>query len=92
MTLERDLGKGVGFRASYDGNHGSKLGTIINLNQPHTNTQGFDPLATTFPFRRFHISLIKPTWATATIMRAPSPCKSAWPTLSSRRAMFILAT
>lgn len=49
MTLERDLGKGVALRASYDGNHGSKLGTLINLNQPHTSTAGFDPTTVPFP-------------------------------------------
>jgi hypothetical protein len=50
VTLERDLGKGVGFRASYDGNHGSKLGTLINLNQLHANTQGYDALSGNVPF------------------------------------------
>jgi hypothetical protein len=50
LTLERDLGKGIGFRASYDGNHGSKLGTLINLNQLHTNTQGYDALSGNVPF------------------------------------------
>lgn len=50
LTFERDLGKGVGFRASYDGNHGKNLGTLINLNQLHTNTQGYDALATDVPF------------------------------------------
>ncbi len=50
LTFERDLGKGVGFRASYDGNHGKNLGTLINLNQLHTNTQGYNALATDVPF------------------------------------------
>lgn len=50
LTLERDLGKGIGLRASYDGNHGSKLGTLINLNQLHTNTQGYAALAGDVPF------------------------------------------
>ena len=50
LTLERDLGKGVGVRASYDGNHGSKLGTLINLNQLHTNTQGYDAISGGVPY------------------------------------------
>jgi len=49
LTLERDLGKGFGFRASYDGNHGSNLGTTINLNQQHANTAGYDPTQVPFP-------------------------------------------
>jgi len=27
----RDLGKGVGVRASYDGNHASNLGALVNI-------------------------------------------------------------
>ncbi len=50
LTLERDLGKGFGLRASYDGNHGRNLGTLINLNQLHTNTQGYDALSGNVPF------------------------------------------
>jgi hypothetical protein len=50
LTLERDLGKGVGVRASYDGNHSYNLGAFINLNQLPPNTMGFDALATQVPF------------------------------------------
>jgi carboxypeptidase family protein len=42
LTLERDLGAGVGLRLSYDGNHGSYLGMHTNLNQPAPNTIGFN--------------------------------------------------
>jgi hypothetical protein len=41
LTLERDLGKGVGFRASYDGNHGYNVPVNTNYNQPPPNTAGF---------------------------------------------------
>jgi hypothetical protein len=41
LTLERDLGAGFGFRASYDGNHSRNLGTSMNINQPRPNTIGF---------------------------------------------------
>ena len=44
LTLEQDMGKGFGLRASYDGNHGSKLGTLLNLNQPQVNTTGSAPV------------------------------------------------
>jgi len=57
LTLERDLGKGVDLRLSYDGNHSSALGTGTNLNQPAVNTLGYSALTTTsasvnanFPF------------------------------------------
>ncbi len=44
LTLERDFGKGVGLRASYDGNHSYNVPTLINQNQVHPNTLGFsDP-------------------------------------------------
>ena len=49
ITLERDLGKGIGVRASYDGNHGSNLGTLINQNQQHANTTGYDQTQSPFP-------------------------------------------
>src|SRR5579862_4752066 len=42
LTLERDLGAGVGLRVSYDGNHASNLGMHTNLNQPAPNTIGFN--------------------------------------------------
>ncbi|HEX4809652.1 MAG TPA: carboxypeptidase-like regulatory domain-containing protein [Bryobacteraceae bacterium] len=51
LTLERDLGKGIGLRLSYDGNHASNLGTGENINQPPVNTIGFSNLSTSnFPY------------------------------------------
>jgi hypothetical protein len=44
LTLERDLGAGVGLRLSYDGNHSSNLGMHTNYNQPENNTIGFGNL------------------------------------------------
>jgi len=44
LTVEHNLGKGVGLRVSYDGNHSSALGTGTNLNQPAVNTLGFSAL------------------------------------------------
>ena len=44
LTLERDLGYGVGLRVSYDGNHASNLGMHTNYNQPEPNTIGFGNL------------------------------------------------
>jgi hypothetical protein len=50
LTVERDLGKGVGIRASYNGNHSYNVPTIVNANQPHANTQGFDIALASVPF------------------------------------------
>ena len=51
LTLERDLGKSFGVRASYDGNHATNLGAGQNLNQPMVNTVGFGNLpSSAFPF------------------------------------------
>ena len=46
LTLERDLGKGIGFRASYDGNHSYNVPTLINDNQVRPNSLGFGDPAT----------------------------------------------
>jgi hypothetical protein len=44
LTLERDLGKGVGVRLSYDGNHSYNVPMSTNQDQPRANTFGFsDP-------------------------------------------------
>ena len=44
LTLERDLGKGIGVRGSYDGNHSYNVPTLYNNNQVHPNTLGLgDP-------------------------------------------------
>ena len=40
LTLEQDLGKGVGLRVSYDGNHAYNVPTATNANQPPANTAG----------------------------------------------------
>lgn len=50
LTFEHDLGWGTGIRVSYDGNHGSNLGTLVNLNQLHPNTQGYAALAGNVPY------------------------------------------
>jgi len=42
LTFEQDLGKGIGVRASYTGNHSYNLPTGANINQPRANTAGFD--------------------------------------------------
>lgn len=54
LTLERDLGKGFGLRASYDGNHGSNLPADINLNQIPPNTVGYNALAASAPFPQMY--------------------------------------
>jgi Carboxypeptidase regulatory-like domain/TonB dependent receptor len=41
LTFERDLGKGVGVRVSYDGSHGSDLGRQGMIDAPPVNTIGY---------------------------------------------------
>jgi hypothetical protein len=55
LTLERDLGKGVSFRVSYDGNHSYNVPTDINENQVAPNTLGYsNPLTLAkIPFPEF---------------------------------------
>jgi hypothetical protein len=49
LTLEHDLGKGVGLRVSYDGNHGYNLPASINSDQQPNNTSGYNQALTPFP-------------------------------------------
>jgi hypothetical protein len=53
ITVERELGAGIGMRISYDGNHGSNLGVIENLDQVHANTVGFNTANLSAPFPVF---------------------------------------
>jgi hypothetical protein len=51
LTLERDLGKGVGVRVSYDGNHSSHLGAGADLDQVQPNTVGFGNISqSSYPY------------------------------------------
>ena len=54
ITVERELGSGVGLRASYDGNRGSNLGVLDNLNQVPANTKGFTAANAAAPFPVFN--------------------------------------
>lgn len=54
VTVERELGSGVGLRVSYDGSHGSNLGVLTNLNQVPANTQGFTAANASSPFPVFN--------------------------------------
>ena len=55
LTLERDLGKGVALRVSYDGNHSYNVPTDINTNQVAPNTLGYSATQTQaqIPFPEF---------------------------------------
>jgi hypothetical protein len=52
LTLEQDLGKGVGLRLSYDGNHAYNVPTDVNADQVQPNAAGFSAASTqaTIPF------------------------------------------
>ncbi|MGC2658664.1 MAG: TonB-dependent receptor, partial [Bryobacteraceae bacterium] len=53
ITLEHELGAGIGLRVSYDGNHGSNLGVTENLDQIAPNTVGFATAGANAPFPIF---------------------------------------
>ena len=50
VTVERDLGFNTGLRVSYDGSHGSRLGSLININQVSKNTLGFAAASSQAPY------------------------------------------
>jgi hypothetical protein len=50
LTVERDLGFNIGLRVSYDGSHGSALGSLININQVPKNTLGYAAVSTQAPY------------------------------------------
>lgn len=60
LSVERDLGYGIGVRISYDGNHSSNLGVGYNLNQPPNNTVGFSALTATSSARSANLPY--PIW------------------------------
>ena len=49
LTVEQDLGHGLGARFSYVGSHGTNLETFVDLNQVHPNTTGYASQALSYP-------------------------------------------
>ena len=41
LTMEKDLGRGIGVRFSYTGSHGTNLETMVDLNQVPANSLGY---------------------------------------------------
>jgi hypothetical protein len=54
LTLEQDLGRGVGVRLSYTGSHGQNLEAMEDLNQVPANTLGYAQVSGNRPY---------PSWA-----------------------------
>jgi hypothetical protein len=54
LTLEQDLGHGIGVRGSYTGSHGANLDAMVDLNQVPANTVGYANDSGAIPF---------PSWA-----------------------------
>jgi hypothetical protein len=50
LTVERDVGFGVGLRGTYTGSHSSNLGISINYNQLPANTIGYAASIASIPF------------------------------------------
>ncbi len=55
LTVEQDLGKGIGVRASYTGSKGSDLDSMVDLNQVAANKQGYDAVSGARPFSSFAV-------------------------------------
>lgn len=49
LTVEQDLGHGLGARFSYVGSHGTNLETFVDLNQVHANTTGYASQTLSYP-------------------------------------------
>ena len=92
LTLERDLGKGVGVRVSYDGNHSYNLGAFINLNQLRPNTLGSDALANKVPFPFLSVIFQQTPLALAITRLGQYRSTSAVAAFSSRPAISTPAT
>jgi hypothetical protein len=60
FALERDLGKRVGLRVSYEGNHSYNMPIRENIDQLHPNTSGYSLSQTPFP-------LMSDVWLTAPV-------------------------
>lgn len=50
LTVEQDLGHNIGMRLSYSGSHGNNLETMVDLNQVHPNTVGYDVAQNSRPY------------------------------------------
>ena len=50
LTLEQDLGHGIGVRASYTGSHGTNLDAMVDLNQVAANTVGYAQDSAAIPY------------------------------------------
>lgn len=50
LTVEQDLGHNIGLRVSYSGSHGNNLETMVDLNQVHPNTVGYDVAQNNRPY------------------------------------------
>ncbi|WP_420238487.1 TonB-dependent receptor domain-containing protein [Telmatobacter bradus] len=55
LTVEQDLGKQIGVRASYTGSKGCDLDAMVDLNQVHANTLGYSAVSSTRPFSDFAV-------------------------------------
>jgi hypothetical protein len=75
LTLEQDLGKGIGMRFSYTGSHGVNLETMEDLNQVPANTQGYYNTAAAAPVNPTTTSCITDDGSQVADHR-PYPCWS----------------
>ena len=55
LTLEQDMGHGMGLRLSYTGSHGSNLEAMADLNQVPANTAGYSAVEASRPYTSWAI-------------------------------------
>jgi hypothetical protein len=55
LTLEQDLGHGIGARFSYTGSHSKDLESMVDLNQVKANSQGYENVSSQRPYTNFAV-------------------------------------
>ncbi len=55
LTVEQDLGHGIGVRASYTGSHGQNLEAMVDLNQVPANSVGYGVAGNSRPYRSWAV-------------------------------------
>lgn len=65
LTLEQDLTHGIGLRLSYTGSAGRDLEAMVDLNQVHANTQGYETASANLSFPTFSViqSVANAAWS-----------------------------
>ena len=80
LTLEQDLGHGIGMRLSYAGSHGHNLESMGDLNQVQANTVGYNNVTSATPVNATTNACITDGAGNTIADHRPYPC---WAVLQS---------